>query len=222
MMLQNKGKQKKEGAERDKMREETRKAKAKKRKESKSSSSSAARLAQESKPHRRREKSSSPSPSPSRNAKHPVSKSSQLSWKKTKAPVDERSSSSSLSGGGAAIDDWANCLYYCTIYEICTLVWIFGISVEEQRQWRKDYRQKEWDPGPFQVCFILVHGLGVLRRLWGGKGRLHAVYTVCGFWLLDTRLWEWLFSGKIDMQGPAICRTSNLTIIKNRGFKMAL
>jgi hypothetical protein len=87
------------------MREETRKAKTKERKESKSSSSSAARLAQESKPYRRREESSSPSSSSSRNAKHPVSKSFKSSWKKTKAPVDERSSTSSLSGGGAAIDD---------------------------------------------------------------------------------------------------------------------
>jgi len=106
IIVQNKDKQKREGAERDRLREEARKAKTKEKKESKSSSSSAARLAQESQPpHRRRGESPSPSSSSSRNAKHPGSKSSESSWKKTRMPVDERSSSSSLSGGGAAIDD---------------------------------------------------------------------------------------------------------------------
>jgi hypothetical protein len=84
------------------MREENRKANTKERKESKSSSSSAARLAQELKPQQTTEKSTSPSPLS--NAKHPGSNTSKLSWKKSKAPVHERSSSSSLSSGGAAIN----------------------------------------------------------------------------------------------------------------------
>lgn len=103
MIIQNKEKQEKEGAERDKMREEARKAKRKERIESKPSSSSAARLAQES--HLTRENFTSPTPSQSRNARNPIGKSPQSSWKKIKAPVDERSSSSSLSsGGGAAVN----------------------------------------------------------------------------------------------------------------------
>ncbi|KAE9367092.1 hypothetical protein N431DRAFT_418205 [Stipitochalara longipes BDJ] len=107
VIIQNKEKQSKEGAERDKLREEARKAKMKERMEAKSSSSGAARLAQESKPHWMRENSTSPSPSPSpsRNARYPVSKGPMSSWRKTKVPVNERSSSSSLSGGGAAIYD---------------------------------------------------------------------------------------------------------------------
>lgn len=103
VIVQNKEKQKREGAERDKMREEARKAKAKERKESKSSSSSAARLARESNPHRMREDSTSLSPS--RYVKQRVSKSPNSSWRRTEASVNERSSSSSLSGGGAAIND---------------------------------------------------------------------------------------------------------------------
>lgn len=94
------------------MREETRKAKTKEKKEFKSSSPSAVRFAQESKLRRRGEKSTSPSPL--RNAKHPVSKGPEPSWK-TKVPVRGRSSSSSSpssssssSSGGAAIDDWAD------------------------------------------------------------------------------------------------------------------
>lgn len=88
------------------MREEKRrKAKTSDRKESKSSSSSAARLAQESKPQRRREASPSASPSPLIYAKYPGKRIPQSSLKNTKAPVHEWSSSSSLSGGGAAIYD---------------------------------------------------------------------------------------------------------------------
>jgi len=108
VIVQNKEKQQKEGAERDKMREEARKAKKrelKELKESKSSSSSAARLAQESLPCRMRENATSPSPSPSRNAKPRVTRGPKPPWRKIRAPVDERSSSSSLSGGGAAIYD---------------------------------------------------------------------------------------------------------------------
>jgi hypothetical protein len=107
-IVQNKEKQQKEGAERDKMREEARKAKKremKELKESKSSSSSAARLAQESLSCRMRENSTSPSLSPSRNAKPPVIRGPKPPWRKIRAPAEERSSSSSLSGGGAAIYD---------------------------------------------------------------------------------------------------------------------
>ena len=101
--MQSKERQKINGAEHDRLRRE---AKAKEKKESKPSSSATATamLAQESKPRRARDLSS-PSPSPSRDARHPVKNTPQSLRKRTKAPVRERSSSTSSSNGGVAIDD---------------------------------------------------------------------------------------------------------------------
>lgn len=99
VIAQNKEKQNKEGAERDKIRQDAAKAKAKEKKEAKSSNSSTAMLAQESTPRRRRG-----SPPPPRDPKQQVSNTNS-SWKKTKQPLHERSSSASSSAGGAALND---------------------------------------------------------------------------------------------------------------------
>jgi hypothetical protein len=77
-------------------------------------------------------------------------------------------------------------LYYCTIYDLCTLVWGLTLALKSEDSWRKDYRQKERDPGLFKCvsCMYIVWGIFGVHGAEGPVACCMYADTDC----FDTRL----------------------------------